>query len=93
MRLIDAVREAPEWSDDLIIYVLAPWSPDAETVFVVAEGNTTEPVTFHGRDYDYFLETFIARDFIEEYSATTEGAAVSELERCERLIKYARDDA
>lgn len=93
MRLIEVIREAADLSDDLVIYVLAPWSPDADTVFVVAEGNSAEPVTFHGRQYDYFLEAFIARDFIEDYAASAEGASATERERCERLIRYAQDDA
>ena len=93
MRLIEAIRDSADWGDDLVIYVLAPWSPDADTVFVVAEGNSAEPVTFHGRQYDYFLETFIARDFIEDFAASLEGASATERDRCERLIRYAQDDA
>lgn len=93
MRLIELVRSAAAWEDDDIIYVEAPWSPDADAVFVVAEGKTAEPVTFHAKQYDYFLETFIARDFMEDYARSAEGASATERERCERLIRYAQDDA
>ena len=93
MRLLDAIREVANCPDDLIIYVLPPWSPEADAVFMVADGNEAEPVQFHGQQYHYFLETFIARDFMEDYAATVEGAAATESERCERLIRYARDDA
>jgi hypothetical protein len=93
VRLVELVRDAATWKDDLIIYVQAPWTPDADAVFVVAEGNEAEPVTFHAKQYDYFLETFIARDFIEDYAKSAEGVSATEQERCERLIRYAQDDA
>ncbi|NMN06421.1 MULTISPECIES: hypothetical protein [unclassified Novosphingobium] len=93
MRLIELIRDAADLDDDLIIYAVAPWSPDADTVLVVVQGNSAEPVTFHGRQYDYFLESFIARNFIEDYAASVEGASATERERCERLIRYAQDDA
>ncbi len=73
MRLVELIRDANAWEDDLIIYVEAPWSPDADAVFVVAEGNSAQPVTFHAKQYNYFLETFIARDFIEDYARSAEG--------------------
>jgi hypothetical protein len=93
VRLIELVRRAATWVDDDVIYVEAPWSPDADAVFVVAEGRGAESVTFHAKQYDYFLETFIARDFLEDYAASTEGVSATEREQCECLIRYARDDA
>lgn len=54
---------------------------------------TTEPVEQDGRSYDYFLETFIAREFLEGYEASADGAGASAEQRCERLIDYAVNDA
>jgi hypothetical protein len=93
MLLIELLRKAADWDDGDVIYVSAPWSPDADAVFVVTEGSGAESVTFHGRQYDYFLETFIARDFLEDYAASVEGASATEHARCDRLIKYALNDA
>jgi hypothetical protein len=93
MLLIELLCKAADWADGDVIYVCAPWSPDADAVFVVAEGSGTESVDFQGRQYDYFLETFIARDFLEDYATSLEGASATERGRCERLIKYALNDA
>lgn len=68
-------------------------SGDADAIFVATEGNETEPVNFHGKTYEYFLETFIARDFMEDFNASVEGVSATQGERCERLIRYAQDDA
>ena len=46
----------------------------------------TEPVQRDGRTYEYFLETFIIRE-------VSGGHSVPEKDFCERLIRYAIDDA
>jgi hypothetical protein len=49
--------------------------------------NATEPVDRGGKRYDYFLETFIAREVLERVVGPAE-------ERCQRLIDYyAENDA
>ncbi|HEX8303069.1 hypothetical protein [Sphingomonas sp.] len=94
MRLIELLRSASEWSDeDTTIYVAPEWSGNAEAILVTPAPDTTEPVVRDGRRYDYFLETFVAREVIEDYASTAEGAHATEEERCNRLIRYAQDDA
>jgi hypothetical protein len=53
----------------------------------------TNPVQQGGRTYDYFLETFIARAFLDDFAQSAEGSAASGEEKCGRLIRYALDDA
>jgi len=48
--------------------------------------DTTEPVMRSGQCYEYFLEGFIARDFIDDLGAPSNSVSV---EVCERLIRYA----
>ena len=87
MRLIELLKQATEWSDDeATIYVAQPWSCDAEAILVSPSPDTTEPVEQHGTRYEYFLEAFIARDFVADYEAPAE-------RQCDRLIEYARNDA
>ena len=76
--------------DEGTIYLAQPWAFDADAVFVSPAPKTTEPVFRDGRSYDYFLEGFIARDFLEDL-----GVQTGEVGRdaCERLIRYAIDDA
>ena len=87
MRLIELMDGASTWSDDdTTIYVARPWSCDADAVLVSPAPDTTEPVERDGALFDYFLETFIAREVIE-------GLAGSADQRCQRLIAYAENDA
>lgn len=93
MRLIGLLKSASEWQDDdATIYVARPWSCEADAIVIKPAPDTAEPVKRGEISYSYFLEAFIARDFIKEYAAG-EGASVTEGERCERLILYAEDDA
>ncbi|WP_324750431.1 hypothetical protein SH591_02820 [Sphingomonas sp. LY54] len=87
MRLIELIQGSSTWTgDDTTIYVARPWSCDADATLISPAPDTTEPVEQGGRLYDYFLETFIAREVIE-------GFAGSDEKRCQRLIDYAENDA
>jgi hypothetical protein len=93
LRLIELLQSASEWQDDdATIYVAQPWSGEADAVIIKPAPDTTEPVKRGEISYSYFLEAFIARDFIKEYAAG-DGASATESERCERLILYAENDA
>jgi hypothetical protein len=87
MQLIELLEGASAWTDDdTTIYVTRPWSCDADAVLVSPAPATTEPVERNGKPYDYFLETFIAREVIEGLAGSTD-------QRCQRLIDYAENDA
>ena len=92
MRLIDLLASREEWKDEEIIYAVLPWNCDCEAVVEVPASDSLVPVIRDGLRYDYFLETFIAFDFIEDYTASRE-QPFSEQEICERLIQYAINDA
>ena len=93
MKLIDLLRQPGGWEEDATIYVARPWSCEAEAILVSPAPDTAEPVDQNGRLYDYFLETFIAREFLDDYGASPDGADATERARCERLIFYAENDA
>lgn len=87
MRLVELIGLASDWSDDsATIYVERPWGRDAEAILVSLAPNKVEPIEQNGRRYEYFLEAFIARDFID-------GLAGPAGHACERLIEYAENDA
>ena len=87
MRLIDLLGQRRDWhDDDATIYVEQPWSCEAEATLVSPSPERTDPIEREGRTYEYFLETFIIGEVFEDYSG-------SESEFCERLIRYATDDA
>ncbi len=94
MRFIELLQSASEWhDDDTTIYVAQPWSCDTDAVIIKPAPDTTEPVERGETSFSYFLETVIARDFLEDYVASERGTSATERERCERLIRYAEDDA
>ena len=93
-RLIDLVVGVSEWDDDdTTIYAVEPWSCDTPAILVSPAPDTIAPIERAGTNYAYFLETFVAREVLEDFAASLGGAAATDAARCERLIRYARDDA
>lgn len=88
MTLKDLLASRLKWTEEDTIYVVQPWTCDAEAVL---SNDVSEATIFQsGKRYDYFLEGFIARDFLDDLGASA--ADISE-DACHRLICYARDDA
>lgn len=93
MQLVELLKSLAEWDDEQTIYVAQPWSCKASAMLLIPSNDTTEPVVAGPITYEYFLELFIAKQVLEDFTACSEGASATEWQRCERLIRYARDDA
>jgi len=94
LQLIELLQSASGWRDDkATIYVAQPWSCEADAIIVTPAPVTTDPIDRDATSYSYFLEALIARDFVEDYTATGEGASANDRQLCERVIRYAEDDA
>lgn len=94
MQLIEILRRDDIAEDEnATIYVARPWSPEADAIIVSPAPATTGPVEQDGRTFDYFLEGFIAQEFLEDLVASGEFEGASEKRLCERLIRYAEADA
>lgn len=89
MRLRALLGSRRGWSDLETIYVVQPWTCDADALISDVSPETTAPIIHAGKPYAYFLEGFIARDFLDDLGASDD---VSEA-NCERLISYAINDA
>ncbi len=89
MKLLELLGGRRDWSDGETIYVVEPWSADAESLLSSAAPDTQEPVVQGGKIYAYFLEGFIARDFLDDLGAPDDLGVAA----CERLIRFAIDDA
>lgn len=89
MKLRELLRDRRDWSDYETIYVIEPWGGDADALLSIDTLGTTDPIVQAGKSYAYFLEGFIARDFLDDLGAPDD---VDEA-YCERLIRYAIDDA
>lgn len=89
MKLRELLRGRRDWSEDETIYVVEPWSGDADALLSSEALDTTDPIVQAGRRYAYFLEGYIARDFLDDLNAPDDVGEAA----CERLIRYAIDDA
>jgi hypothetical protein len=100
--VVDRLDDLDETNDLLTIYAVEPWRPESEAVVAdqPEDGNTS--VTFKaasGADASYFLEVFVAKEFLRDWRAggyrpsLPENRSSSLEEDCERLILYAIHDA
>ena len=80
MTLRELLAFRRDWGDDETIYVIEPWSGDAEALI---SSESSDPIVRSER-YAYFLEGFIVRDFLDDLGASAND--VSE-ETCDRLIR------
>ena len=92
MKLIEIIRELGELEADATIYAAEPWTVDSPTVVDVEPKSGGVPASASEQDMTYFLEVFVARDFLEDWT-TTQDKPPTLHEQCERLIRYAVDDA
>jgi hypothetical protein len=89
MKLRELLRLRRDWSEEDTIYVAEPWGGDADALLSSETPDATDPIIQAGKSYAYFLEGFIARDFLDDLGAPDDvGEAV-----CDRLIRFAIDDA
>jgi hypothetical protein len=76
----------------MTIYAAKPWTAKSSAIvaFEPASGGLPEAGSREG--LNYFLEVFIARDFLSDWESGLDKHP-SPAERCERLIRFAIDDA
>lgn len=89
MKSRELLRGRRDWSDEDTIYVVEPRGGDADALLSKATPDTTGPIIQDGQSYAYFLEGFIARDFLDDLDAPDDVDEAA----CKRLIRYAADDA
>jgi len=89
MNLRELLRSRREWLDDQTIYVVEPWTSEAEAFLSSESPDKNGPIFVSGKPYVYFLEGFIARDFLDDLDAPDDVGEVV----CDRLIRYTIDGA
>jgi len=90
MTLIEAIRDLGKHDAEATIYAAEPWTEESQAVVAFEPEEGGLPV--EAENLSYFLEVFIARDFLEDWEATL-GASPTLQELCARLIQYAINDA
>jgi len=66
----------------------SPWTCDSEAIVAHEPEEGGLPPEAEAVGAVYFLEVFIARDFLEDW-VSAECREVSDWEKCERLIQFA----
>ena len=90
MTLIEAIKDLERHDAEATIYAAEPWAAESQAVvaFEPEEGR----VPAGAENLSYFLEIFVARDFLEDWEPTLESTPTLQ-ERCARLVQYAINDA
>jgi hypothetical protein len=104
--LLAIVREIPMIPPDdedgphATIYAQEPWTPSSFAAVIQKTDRFTKPIEVDGEELAYFIEVFIAREFLEDWekaSGVKPDENVHDLDadkrKCEELIHYAIHDA
>ena len=92
MTLIDVINKLDSFDDDDNIYVKRPWKPESESIVAIDPDTGGIPIDAKKINAEYFLEIFIAAEFLEGWLLNVAQKQSAE-EQCLRLIKYAENDA
>jgi hypothetical protein len=92
MTLIEAVRDLRLLDDEGTIYAEEPWTEDSRAVVAREPPAGGHPAGAEALRLKYFLEVFVARDFLADWGAVL-GAQPALRQKCARLIRHALTDA
>jgi hypothetical protein len=92
MTLIEIIRDLDSFDSEGIICAKKPWTEDSHGIVVVVPQARRLPAEAEKLGMDYFLDVFIARDFLEDWRANLDAEPTLQ-QKCARLIKYAITDA
>jgi hypothetical protein len=91
VKLSEIIRELDSFGAEETIYASEPWTGDS-TAVVAREPESGVPADAERLNLKYFLEIFIAREFLDGWIANLGGEPTLQ-EKSERLIHYAKTDA
>jgi hypothetical protein len=92
MKLIEAVEKLESFDNEATIYAATPWTESSEVIVAHEPTSGGLPTEAEKLGLKYFLEVFVARDFLDGWSANL-GATPAVRQKCARLIQYALKDA
>jgi hypothetical protein len=92
MTLIEVIRNLESFDNEGIICATKPWTENSKAIVVVEPQARRLPAEDAKLGMEYFLDVFIAREFLEDWTPNLD-APPSLQEECARLIQYALTDA
>jgi RHS repeat-associated protein len=92
MKLIEAIRSLDALDEESTMYAAEPWTENSEAIVAREPESGGLPADAEKLGPKYFLEVFIARDFLEGWMSNLDAQPTLQQKRA-RLIKYAITDA
>lgn len=92
MRLIEIIHDLDAFDVGGTICARGPWSVNSEATVIVAPQARQIPAAAEKLGLEYFLDVFIARDFLDDWMANLDAEPTLQ-QKCQRLINYAINDA
>lgn len=90
LTILDIVRDLFELNDELVIFAVEPWTPESPAMLIELENDFDKPAAAVEAGMTYFIEVFIAQDFLE-FWVRNDHPPLRQV--CDRLIYYAAYDA
>jgi len=92
MKLVEAIEGLDSFDEGDTIFAAEPWTPESEAIVVREPDSGGLPTEAQRRELRYFIEVFIAREFLQGWLTSVTGSPTQE-QKCARLIQYAITDA
>ena len=92
MTLLETIRRLDSLDEESTIYAAEPWTADSQAIIAPEPDTGGLPAKAKKLGLAYFLEVFVARDFLEEWIGNLDAEPTLQ-EKCSRLIEYAKTDA
>ena len=90
--LIEVLNNLEAYDSEHTIYASEPWTQASIAIVSEEPDSGRLPTEASDLGLEYFLEVFIASDFLEDWMADRHADPSAE-QKCERLIAYAVNDA
>ena len=91
-KLTEIIGRISEFDAEDTIFASEPWSEESSAMVAREASTGGPPAEGKAMGLKYFLEISVAKEFSEDWAATL-SSPPSSRSLCERLIKYAIDDA
>ena len=88
MTLLEIIQNLATYDAEWTIYAAEPWTSESQAIVAFELDSGGLPSEAGDLDLDYFLEVFIAREFVADLDDT-----LSAEDQCRRVVLYAINDA
>ena len=92
MTLLEIIRDLESLDNEGIICARKPWTENSEAIVIVEPQARRLPAEAERLGMDYFLDVFIVREFLEDWTANLDAEPTLQ-QKWARVIKYAITDA